>query len=1134
MKNFDLKKMRTKIIGLFFALLVLVPTTSIPRSNVGQVNTTREIERVTLSYDGKLYAWDKQGVEIEGWPIDLSGEERFFSYPPRLFDVDGDLQQEILAVSENEVGTLRFHVYKGDASELDSWRFDLPHTDLTEPPIIADINHDSSFDIIYGTESGDIHAFRRDFVEHAPFSSSLGATSRVLAGDPDNDGQDDLFATAGSVLYHWNQVGSREIFYELPVGEEIIGNATIVDVTRDAYPEILFATTQNRIVAIDRNKQAALEVPTPEGITIVSPLLVEDVDFDLEPELLFLSDENQIVAIETAGSFVTDWSIDVNSSVPGPTGGLVANDLYRGAFLSDSGLDHTNVYRSKLGGYSRIELGKNVHDWDLNAPFNFIEAIEINDVIVFPLLFTPNGDGINDTTELRYHLSEDAQVAVELYDNKERFISRIYDYRPKDSGFNTDSWNGVDNRGTLTPNDDIPLDTGRYILRILARSSDGFVSTARVSAVLNGIKAEIEVPRDDDRTDTIYPVVHGQVSISGTAMDPNFGEGNLNADFHSYKLYYRTGNWLGLTAEEVIEVGESGSAWIPIPVPLLHQSPTNVSNEPNDRPYPNSNVSVRPVQHGLLGSWDTQDASITPNGEYTLLLKTLDSNGNTVGRVNYDLVTVTIHNPNAGDPFDADNPFDLSNPDNPLYQGPNLTNITLSNDNISRAQPTSNIGYRLENETSHINITIYRFDGGEIGRVVSSYSFNHRAIGDYSFVWNGQNTLGRNVNGGTYRIRITATAVDGTGSDSDESLTVNVALGFAASDILDIESFLATPDIFRPLSFGGDLEPESASIHYGLTKRARISIQVFDGIPEEGGILQRTLVSEDIQRTGSTLWDGSADNGVILPLNRDYVVRLVAEGIDIGNDELVHEDITVRLEQQTLSSSLSASIAQLRGKTDEILDNDGSLRSLEGNSDFLWRAQGTGHLDLDVTYSVTAMGEENYYVYTEIGSPVQRITKRRGDPCSYADAEALGFAGNHYTGTGARRHTIEYATGLTYGGYPRWASVETYRGPSSGTGTNYLHEFELKTSDDTPAGVQLFISADIVAIASHLVEECIKVVHKLIMGTHFEKGRFKTFLIRSGIGLHQIHLLQLPHEDPWGNSLLSSKHKIYHFKIRGA
>ena len=52
------------IAGVFFLTMTVV----LEAAQVGQIDTTNGIERVTVSRDGRLYAWDKQGDVISGWP----------------------------------------------------------------------------------------------------------------------------------------------------------------------------------------------------------------------------------------------------------------------------------------------------------------------------------------------------------------------------------------------------------------------------------------------------------------------------------------------------------------------------------------------------------------------------------------------------------------------------------------------------------------------------------------------------------------------------------------------------------------------------------------------------------------------------------------------------------------------------------------------------------------------------------------------------------------------------------------------------------------------------------------------------------------------------------------------------------
>ncbi|OGQ06146.1 MAG: hypothetical protein A3F82_08675 [Deltaproteobacteria bacterium RIFCSPLOWO2_12_FULL_44_12] len=938
---------------------------------VGQIDATNFVERVTVSNDGKLYAWDKEGKIIAGWPKDFSQENRFFILTPRLVDTDYDLQEEIVSVSKaKDGGDLKLHVFKGNGQEIQSWSQPLPENDLTATPILADVNHDSLLDIVFQTQSR-VYIYRRDFQKIKDFS--FEPQPFVAVGDSDNNGLEDLFIVIGSEIKYWSPSplegeGGGEVLKQLPLptgSEKIIDAPIFVDVNRDLYPDLIYTTQANHLVAVDKNGNQLLNILMPEGQKIISGVVAEDIDLDREPELIVLSETQDILAFETNGTQVIHWREPLLYRQPLPTGGVVANDLYEGLFSTATGWDLYSIYRNKLEKYSHILLGENIHDWDSKADFNFVEGVKITDAFAFPKLFTPNGDGVNDSVQVHYRLSDEALISLDLYDAHERFISRVMTKQSRSAGEYQETFSGIDTKGTFTPKDDTPLDTGTYIIKVVAQSKEGFITSSKVNVIVNGIKAEIESPQEGAG-------VFGKITVSGIATDPNFGENNLDADFKAYKLYYRPGVW-NITPDEVVDVGKVGSGWLPLIVPLRNQCPDNAQNESNDLGFPNSNVSCRPVQHGELGTFDTTTLSepgtsnlelrtqFTPNGDYTLLLKVLDSNGNTIGKVNYDTTIVSVHNALATDPLlDPNDLFDPRNPLNPIYQGPRIITAPLSNALISRENPSTTISYTLANETSNIHIDIFPYNNGSLGAAVSAYSFNKQAPASYNFVWNGTNTLGRNVDGGHYKIRITANAIDGTGVAIDESLEFDVARGFSARDILAINSFTATPDHINPFGFGADLEPEKTTLSFALTKDAKVTLQVFNAKPEEGGVLQKTLLADQIRKTDSVLWDGSADNGIILTADRDYVVRLTATGIDLGNDEKAIKDIVVHLEQLVLDSGLTAKLNELKGDEKEDFVNNGTLYSMAGSPDFIWRSVGSGYVEVPFNYQISAYGEENY------------------------------------------------------------------------------------------------------------------------------------------------------------------------------
>lgn len=963
---------------------------------VGNIDATPAVERVGVTQEGALLAADAEGVALAGWPRQLWSDGRRFVGEPRLLDVDADGQREILIVSRTESGAQQLHAFKGSGVELPAWRFALGTTPVVATPLVADLNQDGHLDIAYAMSNREVRVVTRSTGTATPyFAATLAATPYLLSGDLDNDGLTNLYAAAGNTVWAWDSVGVRRALATLPADEDVIGAPAIADLDRDNRAELLWTTTQQRIVGAHDDGSVAVDLTLADDITPIAPLVIDDIDADTVPDFLVLTAQQQIVALAHNGAVVEQWSVPADYRQSGITAGVVAHDAYRGGFASRTGWDQWSVYRTASHQFSRLILGETVREWDAAAHFDFLDPIDVGDLFTTAMPFSPNGDGVNDIATIHYRLSAPALVALDLYDAQGRYIGRIKEKVARAAGEQTETWNGVDTHGTRTPRDDTPLPTGLYDIRVVAESADGLVTQSTVSAIVNGIAAAIETPR-------AQATVFGAATMLGTAVDPNFGEGELDADFASYKLYSRPGVWT-MTDDDILAVGAADSAWRPLLVPLRHQCIDAAQLEPNDTAYPASNVSCRPIQHGVLGLFDTTDVVQTPNGDYTLLLKVTDSHGNTHGKMQYATRVVTVANRVEGEPFDAADPLDPNHPDNPRYIGPKIFDVSATNAFLTRQSPQTEIRYRLAHETANVQLTIYADTQGVGSPVAALYSFAAQAPNDdgmpyYALLWNGTNTLGRPVSGGTYRVQITAYGVDGTGVDVSDTLEISVGHGFAASDSLALEALpdaggallTATPSHFNPLGFGGDLTAESTTIRYRLTREARVTLQVLDDVAGQGLVVRKTLLADAIRQFdgGGVVWDGSGDNGLLLPVDREYRVRFTATSIDAGNDVTLMQDVLVHLDATERNTAIAADIQQLRGDAGEQAWDDAPIAALQGNPDFLWRAAGVGNVVMPFTYTIGVQGTE-----TRRG-PLQTVTTT--EPvivCLYNTVEVGGGGG---------------------------------------------------------------------------------------------------------------------------------------------
>ncbi|MCK5685833.1 lamin tail domain-containing protein, partial [bacterium] len=76
--------------------------------------------------------------------------------------------------------------------------------------------------------------------------------------------------------------------------------------------------------------------------------------------------------------------------------------------------------------------------------------------------FSPNGNGINDTTEIRFDISDDSEVTLRIFNTRGKLMRMLAQEEDYSSGLTGIEWDGKDDDGNL-------LKTGIYIIHIYAK-----------------------------------------------------------------------------------------------------------------------------------------------------------------------------------------------------------------------------------------------------------------------------------------------------------------------------------------------------------------------------------------------------------------------------------------------------------------------------------------------------------------------------------------------------------------------------------------------------------------------------------------------------------------------------------------
>jgi hypothetical protein len=225
-----------------------VPASS---SAVGDITGDGFVEIVSESYSS-LYAWDRNGNVISGFPFTMpNGDVNSYSSPV-LADVDGDNIREIVFGTHSLSGGGYVYLLKNNASIMSGWPKPVGQW-IYGPPSVGYIDSDNIIDIavgdqvLSGSPSDYISAWNMNGVVLTgfPIGPLWAINSQILIGDIDNDNNMELicddnttysgrgkylaFNHNGSPLANWDVSTDGSTFFSTPM---------LGDVNRDGILDI--------------------------------------------------------------------------------------------------------------------------------------------------------------------------------------------------------------------------------------------------------------------------------------------------------------------------------------------------------------------------------------------------------------------------------------------------------------------------------------------------------------------------------------------------------------------------------------------------------------------------------------------------------------------------------------------------------------------------------------------------------------------------------------------------------------------------------------------------------------------------------------------------------------------------------
>lgn len=474
----------------------------------------------------------------------------------------------------------------------------------------------------------------------------------------------------------------------------------------------------------------------------------------------------------------------------------------------------------------------------------------ISNVKVEPSPFSPNDDGINETTKFSFTLSEPSSVAVEILffsdsvtvgginlflgpltdtlvlgDDEIPFGSDTVYYTTESvAGLNEFIWDGVIQHNLTKGEIQLPDSTYTYMIRAEDKDTDDQFRSRPVTGTVT--------------IDSRPPVI-SSVSVSPNPFSPN--NDNLN-DFARirFSLNGLPQNATVGTLAFKISLDINGN-------PFFELDNANTTNEfytSDSLPVPFAPIPIQFIKRSL----NKENISFSIRGRRVL------ASGDVI-EVSTSAITII-----PGDPVGT------------AYPDPNGTLFSFI-DQVEgvNGSPAENAGNTVEVRTAAGAV---RVDvRNSLNQVVAS-----NLPLDPPFIGNGVYTASFGpgpLDDGVYTYQITA--VDESGNQTQVTGTVT-----AQSNPITIAGLQAVPDTVSPAD--GNNKFDLSAISYNLQNRpGNVTLQIFrDSTAFVSNNLVRTMFSNTAQQEGphTEIWDGRNDSGEYVSAGQEKAYRVIVSAFD--------------------------------------------------------------------------------------------------------------------------------------------------------------------------------------------------------------------------------------------------------------
>ncbi len=417
---------------------------------IADIEDDGDYEIVIGSKDKHLYILNSDGSVQADYD-----SEQYIMGTPSIGNIDDDSDLEVIFGGYSSPGKL--FAINADGSLVPGFPYEIGEK-IQRGVTIADINGNGKVEMIFGTDSENIHLIYDNLTEAPGFPFEAGNDFRTAPSVLTIDGEVIIFAgSRDDNFYAINIDGSLR--FTIETGDDVSTSPGFVVIEDEIA--VFFGSEDGFIYGVNTNGQSIDGWPIDVGDQIVSSPVFADLDGDGTAEIITGTDMGDILAYNLDGSLYNRFPIenefpisgspalqDIDSDgdleiLIGSTGSMVIIDIKE----TGNNTDFWNMHRGNLlrtGFYTDGSASIGDFQYSINN-FQLEKA--------YPNPFNP-------VTTITYQLPTPSSVLLAIYNINGQLVEQLVD-RQMEIGYHQVTWN-ADNHPS-----------GIYIMRFTANGING-------------------------------------------------------------------------------------------------------------------------------------------------------------------------------------------------------------------------------------------------------------------------------------------------------------------------------------------------------------------------------------------------------------------------------------------------------------------------------------------------------------------------------------------------------------------------------------------------------------------------------------------------------------------------------------